>query len=178
MKTLQSKLVHMGAVAALAGYCYWCEQAETSVRVAVGEKHNDSLKKLLSPTIEPAPQRNPFEAAGRPQTAQRSPAQLAGAEADTPSDPSAAFLLGATIIHGQRRLALINGRLYGEGDSLTNGVSEDQPYTVASIYTDKVLLDRGGQSLWLGYSAASPRAKAGREKAVASRGAKSEGSAP
>src|SRR5688572_29403638 len=113
MKTLQSKLVHMGAVAALAGYCYWCEQAETSVRVSVAEKSNESLKKLLSPTIEPDPERNPFEAVGRPQPAALQRNQVASAEDDAnPSDPSAAFLLGATIIHGQRRLALINGRLY------------------------------------------------------------------
>lgn len=182
MRALQSKLVHMSAVAALAGYCYWCEQVETRVQVSATEKHKGSLENLLSPTIEPAPQRDPFHPVAQPQTgagtsaADAEAAELKLAAAGNPADE---FALAATIIHGPRRLAVINGSLYGEGEPLKSSVPNGQPCIVAQIHADRVLLDRGGKSVELQYSAGPSRAEnPRREKAIPSRSLNSERRTP
>ena len=161
MKALQSKMVHMAAVAGLVGYCYWCEQDATKAPAANTTRHS-SLKELLSPAIEPAQDRDPFRelapqiAAGETDAAkagkkeaEREAAELKGATNE--------LALAGTFIHGKRRLALINGNFYSEGESLQPMRGAGQ-YVVAEITSDKVLLDRLGQTLVLQYSTTSVKA--------------------
>jgi hypothetical protein len=73
--------------------------------------------------------------------------------------------LNATCIHGDRRLALINGSLYAQGDSL-KAEEAGLSYTIALIEADKVVLDAGGELVLLQY--------ANRSRVAASQGNSSE----
>ncbi len=147
----------------------------------------------LSPMIEPPPQRDPFQAAAavsatRPagpvppplrnpiQTAAAVlPTQLAalvssGKEAPNKASQSSTnggLVLQATSAHGDHRLAIINGCLYAEGDTLQGPAAGDTPPVITRILPYLVLLEQQGRIVELKYSDPS----AGRALGPASRAA-------
>ena len=60
--------------------------------------------------------------------------------------------MNATYIHGDRRLALINGQVYAEGEALKGQNSSSSTLRVARICPDKVLLRGDGVTLELKYA--------------------------
>ena len=161
------KIVPTAIVAAVLTYLCWPYFNESTG--APEEKKENKLpvisQALLSPPAEPAPERDPFKQPGDKKWS----AALAGQGTKKPAAPRALAdanplgnqVLGATYIRGDRRLALISGHIYAEGEQLKGQNSSVSPLTVARICPDKVLLRRDGETLELKYAAAPPRSADG-----------------
>jgi hypothetical protein len=161
------KIVPTAIVAAVLTYLCWPYFNESTG--ASEEKKENKLpvisQALLSPAAEPAPERDPFKQPGDKKWS----AALAGQGTKKPAasraladaNPLGSQVLGATYIRGDRRLALISGHIYAEGEQLKGQNSSVSPLTVARICPDKVLLRRDGVTLELKYTAAPPRSAGG-----------------
>lgn len=126
MASSLAKIGPLFAVAGLTGYCLFPFLGpERIAREAAADRPAPIEQALLDPRLEPPLDRNPFEAA--------LPASTAGATASGPatgktrSAPRSGppeprlpdgLVLGATLVHGRRRAAVINGRIYSEGETL------------------------------------------------------------
>jgi hypothetical protein len=125
----------------------------------------------LSPVLEPASPRNPFvpweaSMAKAEEPKKSSPADSATvaaantkkSEARKRAETQVALLdgwsLGATMIHGRRRGAVINNQVYLQGETIPPPKSEGKPLVLLQIARDHVVLterDRAPQLL-LGYA--------------------------
>jgi hypothetical protein len=128
-----------------------------------------SLVASLSPPHSPAPQRDPFDSraavrsgrrgrgrAGQTPEGTGSPAQTESAAAGTGTSLSRApgeLALQATHLRGDRRIALINGSVYAEGDEIKPTGPTATTYTVTRIYPHRVVLESASQTLELTYPA-------------------------
>jgi hypothetical protein len=115
------------------------------------------------------PAKPPVSAAGK--TAGKSPHSGSAKTPDKPADPLGGLALDATCIVGDRRLAMINGRMYAVQETLRTGNSATPPYKVVDVLPYKVVLERDGKTLELTYSDIASHAASS-----ASVGAKSAGS--
>ena len=128
----------------------------------------------IAPNILPPPSRDPFRQAGEPATgpaktlatatgrkllpAGANSASAAAARKAAPSglsadaDPKATLVLTATSICGKRRLAVINGRIYTEGEKVSSRDTSAPPRVIARILPYQVVLECRGQSDVLRYS--------------------------
>jgi hypothetical protein len=116
-------------------------------------------KGLNDPQVLPAPARDPFDPlAGAPRTAPLDARQDQAARGPTGDaaattaggptspavvdDPTTLFQLGATMVSGPRRCALINGRIHDIGEVITvkNKTGTRERYTLISIERDGVML--------------------------------------
>ena len=172
-------MVPAAIVLAAVGYGCWPYLDTQGPRAATQEagKLPEITAALLSPTIAPAPARNPFGLAVATQT----PATVAPSAAETDAEESTAetaegsvaetreidtksllsdLALNATFLTGNRRVAVINSQLYAEGEPLGQSASSKQPYVVAQIYQHKVLLERQGQTVELNYPDLVPKSDA------------------
>ena len=155
----------------------------------------------LVPHILPPPKRDPFRTVDKAVARSSQPTkaaakQAAGGKAATAAksaaaaggspDPFSGLALNATSIlaagtqYPGSRLAVINGRIYVEGERLRNKDPSAPPCVVASILCDRVLLECAGRTATLGYAnVVHAKAKhAGGPAAPAGRDATSGGSAP
>lgn len=178
-------------VIGVVGYCCWPYLGGSTVApVEAASKLPEISAALLSPTIEPAPDRDPFGATRQAQmdvpegdtaanatvgphgTAARTgpsstlgsvPGATPGASGTAPagqgSGPTkdktialSGLALNATCIQGDRRIAVINGRQYAQGESLSVSNFTTEPYIVTEIQPYKVLLAFQGASAELTYS--------------------------
>jgi hypothetical protein len=154
------KIAPTAIVAAVLGYLCW--PYVTDPEAAAGQKKESTLPvltaALLSPPPEPAPDRDPFS-----QGKNWSAAVTAKKPKDTPKKPPpientlSGQILNATYVHGARRLALISGQVYAEGEALKGQNSSSSPLKVARICPDKVLLCRDGVTVELKYASAWPK---------------------
>ena len=71
--------------------------------------------------------------------------------AQEPVDILKSLALDATFLHGDRRLALINGRVCAQGESLAISDAAAWPCVVAGISADKVLIEHQGRTVELKY---------------------------
>jgi hypothetical protein len=137
-----------------------------------------SLVAALSPPEAAAPLRDPFDsrAAARPGRRKADAAKNAPPPAATPvkmstpaveslqtaSAPDAAaelspprgpgdLALQATHLRGDRRVALINGAVYSEGDEIQPNGPAAAAYTVSRIYLHRVVLAGENRTLELNY---------------------------
>jgi hypothetical protein len=128
----------------------------------------------LSPVILPPPARDPFRPVGeslaRPAQRKKAvPAGMAGggsgpggsashaasaasAAGGKPADPLGGLALGGTSILADRRLAVINGRIYAEREPLSSKDPSAPPCVVARIERDRVLLECAGRTATLRYA--------------------------
>lgn len=158
------KFAPTAIVAALAAWCCWpylggAEPAGGASQQSSFTKINASL---LAPSIAGASGRDPFQppspeeaavaeseesekAAEKATVRDASPAEEEGA------DRPANFVLDATCIRGNRRLALINGQLCAPGEALTAARPATVPYVVRQISPHKVLIEHRGEILELTY---------------------------
>jgi hypothetical protein len=121
---------------------------------------------MLHPAPGAVAERDPFRLPppARAAMAAHKPAGPAAqvAKAVDPAADTAKLLSGlalhATYIHGQRRVALINGLVYAEGEPLKPANPTTTPFVVAWVYPDRVLLRRLGQTVELHYADKSPAA--------------------
>lgn len=179
------KMVPTLTMVGLVGYCCWPYLGRPTPEAARDNpKPPEVARTLLAPTLAPVPQRDPFGMTA-PTPAKESPSTKPPPSANPPAAAIAradltsllsGLTLNATLIRGSRRVALINGRSYAEGDKLTGSGSTTSACVVARVYPDKVVLDRQGQTVELKYantsskSASSLPAKATAKTSPASRG--------
>jgi hypothetical protein len=153
------------AVLVLAGYCCWSESDEPIV--IPGKEHAAKIemtRALLSPVSTPAPVRNPFPSA---MTEKKAPTAVQPVKESLMkknlAQNTSHLVLRATFISGDRRLAMINGKFYGEGDIVAAvphelevkrlGPDQNNPdgpiipiktagpiYSVAKVFEDRVVL--------------------------------------
>jgi hypothetical protein len=80
------------------------------------------------------------------------------------TDMLSSLELNATYIYGDRRLAMINGHTFTEGQSSDSLVPLAEPGTIAEIGHDAVIMDVQGQTYRLSYSGLSMVSAAGTDK--------------
>jgi hypothetical protein len=170
MKLSVGKLARSGIIAEAAGFLAWPYLGSAPAAPdATSEKKDKAptlAEELLSPAFGTAPERDPFGvedrvraalAARAASTARRPGGKGPTAEAvagrpapdakPVPPDPFErlkGLVLEATIIHGARRAALINGKIYKQGDPLAaQGADGLTPLVLERIDRDKVTLASG-----------------------------------
>jgi hypothetical protein len=162
-----NKVAPTALVAALVAWCCWPHWS--GARSDDLGQPPESLPKiahaLLSPHIEAASDRDPFalsaaSEADSTQIAASPTAEFPQAKLVVKKRPSweeiAATLsklsVEATFIHGSRRMALIDGRVYEPGDALRVGIPEaSEPCLVARISARNVLIRHRDKALTLTY---------------------------
>jgi hypothetical protein len=176
MPTFVNRLAPQAILMAFAIYWIWpslMQPAASSAPAASKDKKGsaalDFSAALLSPTFPPAPNRDPFDfpnakrAAKKGKSRTKDIAKLKGGASAFADANDSGLVLGATCIVGQQRLALINGEVYKEKDTIKGKVSGDEPvsWVITDILPHKVLLLHQGTPLQLGYTngAAKPAAK-------------------
>jgi hypothetical protein len=92
---------------------------------------------------------------GQRQTAD-STALLAGRTVPEPSALSKRLTLNATYLHPTERLAVIDNRIYVEGDELPVTGAADQPCTLKRVRRDRVVLQYRGETVVLAYPQPTP----------------------
>jgi hypothetical protein len=182
MSTMTHKLATLAVV--LAVVAYWCWPAlRESYSGRAAPASNAAAKKpaaprelsasTLTPALPPPSQRDPFLLPGVKRSAKV--ARSGPSNGKTKAVPKtivdikdSGLVLGATYVADEVRLALINGRVYKEQDTV-QPPGEAAKYVITDILPLAVLLSRQGKSVRLNYldaakSAAKEAAKDGRSK--------------
>jgi hypothetical protein len=124
----------------------------------------------LSPTFVPRSGRNPFlsvrpqqTTAGAGKPGQKGTAAKAGTDVRDHG-----LVLNATFVAGRQRMAIINGRVYKEKETIPRPGEETPSCVVTGIFPHKVLLSYQGETLQLSYlnPAAKPAAGDDPQKSV------------
>jgi hypothetical protein len=177
-------------VAAALGFLCWPYVDENSPRPKELDS-TKALKNLvasLSPADAPAPERDPFDSRATVRSGKRKGATavktqtpvIAEEKKSTPpgisSQPARAPSLAATAVplrgpndlalqathlRGDRRIALINGAVYTEGDEIKPNGPTATAYTINRIYPHRVVLERESQTVDLNYPAHDEKPKPG-----------------
>jgi hypothetical protein len=169
MKVLLGKLTPTLAVMALVGYCCWPTESSpvSGGSDKGGGKKLEIAQERLCPRRADDPARDPFA---------NTFAGLRGDNKAKPSQPTvsvkshtsasqqeaelrrlvAGLTLEGTLLWGQRREALIDGRLYAEGEPVLTG--KGVRMTVSQVSTSKVVLEQGGQKFDLVFPATAVNA--------------------
>jgi len=163
MSAQLGKVTPIALLIGVVGYCCWPYLAAQEAGPAAegAGKLPEVTAGMLHPVPAAAAGRDPFRSAERvraPATAKR-PASSAAQAAKTPApEADTPQLLGglrlyATYIRGERRLALIDGSVYAEGEPVKGARAMAAPFVVVRVDPDKVLLRRLGQTVELRYAA-------------------------
>lgn len=128
MGTTINQLAPLSAVLALAGYCCWSESDDRGAPPT--KEHTAKMEltaALLSPASTPTPVRNPFPppSANNKVLTERSSAKESPVNIVLAKNTSH-LVLRAIFTCGDRRLAMINGKFYGEGDSVVAVLREPE----------------------------------------------------
>jgi hypothetical protein len=182
-----ARVVPTGVVVTVIGYCVWpClfGSAQPSDPPPAAKPPEITAATLAS-VVPPLPDRDPFHAfdaahasaKGRASTlfaganANGGPADSGATSAGDPRaaanarrrnvDPLQGLALEATCLSGRERLAMINGHIYRQRETVQSPVAGAPPCVVAQVTHDGVLLQSQGKTLELKYSnavaAAGPR---------------------
>lgn len=158
-------------VAAFLGYLCWpyVDDPARRLQTANPGKSLEGFAAQLEPAAAPSLDRDPFnsraaEKAARPavsegakkapvtgETAKVAPASPGTVKTVVAGAPGE-FDLQATHLRGDRRVALINGSVYVEGDEIKPSGASAASYTVARIYAHTVVLQGNDQTTVLTYS--------------------------
>ena len=127
------KMAPAAIVLVLVAWCCWpyLEGPRPAAEVHQGGNRPRIPGSLLSPTVEPAPDRNPFrplraEKAAPPESKEPTPLPPDQQEAPAEEDGTDIFsrlVLDAVYIQGDRRVALINGQVCEQGEPLAISAS-------------------------------------------------------
>jgi hypothetical protein len=162
MPTSITKFAPQAILLAVAVYWSWPSLSQSVSRPKPSAAKDDkALASLafpagvLSPTFPSAPKRDPFLPPGAKPSSKGKKGTPSAAEAATlvaaeAKDPG--LVLNATCIVGQQRLAIINGRVYREKESIQTSGEATVPWVVTAIYPHKVMLSHQGMPLQLGYT--------------------------
>jgi hypothetical protein len=123
------------------------------------------LKKVESAdTATPPPRQTaPVASAGTTALATRGAAPQTRTSASAVSnEPTTGLVLNATLLFGDERIAMINGRAYKQGDSVES-VGADEPPVLRQIHHHSVIVSRAGQVATLHYpnTSSQPTARQG-----------------
>lgn len=176
-------------VAAFLGYLCWpyVDNPARRPETAKPGKALESFAAQLAPAAALSLERDPFnsravEKTARPavtegakkapvtgETAKEGPASTGAAKTVVAGAPGE-FDLQATHLRGERRVALINGSVYVEGDEIKPSGASAASYTVARIYAHTVVLQGSDQTTVLTYSSRESKPAAGRSTPGTSKG--------
>ena len=149
MSGLLEKMTPTAIVAAMVTWCCWSYLSEPGSGLN-SQKHADLPRvtnALLTPAIKPGSSRDPFRPAettaadsAKPQGRFRSASSEKGSdtEANT-TDVVSSLVLDATYVQGDRRMALISGRVYTPGKRLAE-TGPGALYVVKEVLPDRVLI--------------------------------------
>lgn len=117
------RMIPMGAVAGMAAYCLSPFLGHGPSMMAEAEKQETPRieTELISPSLNAAPPRNPFEVVATAISNSTAPGAAARAAVEeAPKGPALPeeMHVGATLVHGRRRAAIVNGKVYAEGDEV------------------------------------------------------------
>ena len=165
MKPWLGKVTPIALLLGMVGYCCWPYLAGLGIGTAAEGRGKlpEVTAAMLRPALGAPAARDPFALpqAARAAVTAKPLAGPAVKAADTGADT--AKLLGrlalhATYIHGQRRVAVINGEVYAEGEPLRADGATAAPFVVGSICPHKVLLRHLDETVELCYSDKNPAA--------------------
>ncbi len=158
------KLTPILIVGAILGFLCWPYLDDNAPR----PKEVDAVKPLkslvaaLSPPPAQAPERDPFDSRatvrqgrhgkGAAKTPGKAGSSGEVAGSSLPHAPGE-LALQATHLRGDRRIALINGAVYAEGDQIKPTGPTTPTYTVTRIYPHRVVLGSDDETLELTYPA-------------------------
>ncbi len=157
MATRTNKLITLGIVT--AGIIYGCYPYVSGARMETAsapQKVSTASPRQLTPELPPVVVTDPFRLTlstpkpiTRPVTVQK-PLTVKPTAAFDPVAVRASLSLQATCL-GRQRLAMINGRLYAEGDSLPEVGATGMAVQVVRVEADRVLLRAAAHELMLFY---------------------------
>ena len=161
MSTTIGKLAPIAIVAAVVAWCCYPYLDKPASEASLQQEGNlpRIIRSLLSPIIEPASDRDPFkprEERNTDSTQSEQPATAATAETPSLSKEDileilSNLVLDATFIQGNRRMALINGRVCEQGEPLAISGSITEPCIVTQISAHSVLIQYGDRTVELKY---------------------------
>ena len=187
MQLQYGKMAPTGFMIVVAGY--WCWPFLDGLGAGVRSQEDKSLPEvtaeLLSPKIDPPPERDPFhalypgqitpvetqdpDAGGTVQDGDEFVTSGADAEKTPPAsaegdfnasertaNPLGGLTLNATFIKGDQRVALINGRPYMQGELLDLSNSSSGDCLVKRIDSYAVLIEHNGRTVELSYPQGLP----------------------
>lgn len=156
-----AKIMPMATVVALVSW--WCWPYLEGPDTVAASRPKDELPRitdpLLSPDVEPTAPRDPFRPVHQEKTDSLEreplptppPAQPKPPAEDQIRETLSGLVLGATYIQGDRRAALIDGRVYRQGEPLELSTPTPEPCVVAGIFPDKVLILHRGRTVEVTY---------------------------
>jgi len=167
-------------VVAVAGYLCWSYWDDAPAGPPADSKLPAIAAGLLNPDLGAAAGRDPFgttvafqlddDAAndstpGKGKLQGGKAGQTGGAASNKPNPPPvqkltgkeatnilAGYVLHATYIQANHRVALINGRTYSRGESIDSTDPKAAPLLLSEIHQHKVVLDYQGKQVDLGYA--------------------------
>jgi len=166
-------LQKMGPIAVvLLVFTWFCWPYITGSATAVDSKEAGSVltlsKELLSPTVKPRSSRDPFRvvegataAALAEQLAKAADAAAADKNANknaTKTEPAnvetrrTSLVLSGTYIRGNRRMAIIGGKVYKVGEALEGPDADGKLWVVKQVSTDHVVLESRSGTRVIDYS--------------------------
>jgi hypothetical protein len=168
MELPAGKLAPRAIALAMVGYCVWPSIARffAEPEAKPPQKASEMAVSLLQPAMPPPPVRDPFVLPGAARPAPASGRagraanngqldQLVGLPAGRAAAGGSAvpgLTLEGTCIVGDRRLAIINGRLYAPRETLAEPATPTLPCKILEVFPYKVLLECQGKQIELGYS--------------------------
>ena len=162
-----NRLAPQAVVLAVALYLSWPSlmdsfwpAAHSASKAAIPAGTKELSAAMLSPRRPPPLKRELFLRAGTSHLAKTKADRLGskGAAAVTAADAKGSGLvLAATCIVGQKRMAMINGKVYREKDAIQGSGKEPVNYVIAQILPHKVLLSSQGGLLQLSYTNAAAK---------------------
>jgi hypothetical protein len=179
MSARAKKMMPIGIVAGALGYLCWpyADSPVAKPEVTSPAKTIEALAALLSPAAAPPPDRDPFNSRTPPASARlatgpdtKKTASTAQGATETAAPRRAtetvvAATLGdlslqGTHIWGKRRLAVINGSVYAEGDEIKASGAMTGSYKVNRVFAHKVQVQCDGQAVELTYPGHEPNPSA------------------
>jgi hypothetical protein len=159
MSRVVESLAPTSAVLALVVWCCWSYLVPSGGRLS--EFQDENLPRIepsrLRPEIRTPSQRDPFcPAAAKPDVAVQEAVMESEPEADSAATPDPRqvvkqLTLKATYLSDRRRIALINERVYEEGDLIPTPGSAGGILKLSQVRSDRVVLEVQGQPVELGY---------------------------
>ena len=168
MLTSITQLATQAVVLAMAIYLCWPALMESLPKTVESAPQANAKKPAngfasLSPKFSPLSKRDPFLASDeKHSTTAKSGKSKNGAKTGGAKEVNdindTGLVLNATCIVGNHRLALINGRIYREKETIAASNNEPANCILTNIYPHKVLLSWQGKPLQLSYvnTAAKP----------------------
>jgi hypothetical protein len=166
MPTFVVKLAPQAIVLAVVLYWVWPSLTQKAAgptsapkdkKAAVSQEFSAAI---LSPSFPSPSKRNPFEAAGtkhvardkKGKAAEKDLAAIAAADAK-----DSGLTLNATFVVGKGRLAMINGTVYKEKETIRGQGDDPVNWLITDILPHKVLLLHQGVPLQLCYTNGAPK---------------------